>query len=104
MKTLFTKIIEGEIPADFVYKDEHCVAIKDINPKAPSHFLVIPRKPIPSIIELEEQDKELVAHLIFTAQKLAQEHAFEGYKLQFNVGKKGGQEVFHLHLHLLGWK
>jgi histidine triad (HIT) family protein len=102
-KTLFQKIIDGEIPANFVYDDELCVAIKDIHPKAPVHLLIIPRKAIPSIMEIEEEDTDLISHLIFTAKKLAEEQDCEGYKLQFNVGKKGGQEVFHLHLHLMGW-
>ena len=88
-KTLFQKIIDREIPADFVYEDELCVAIKDLYPKAPIHFLVIPRKAIPSVNELEESDAALVSHLIFVAKKLAQENACEGYRLQFNVGEKG---------------
>lgn len=103
-KTLFQKIIDREIPADFVYEDELCVAIKDLYPKAPVHFLVIPRKAIPSITELQEEDKELVAHLIYVGKKLAKEQDCEGYRLQFNVGEKGGQVIFHLHLHMMGWK
>lgn len=103
-KTLFQKIIDKEIPADFVYEDELCVAIKDLYPKAPVHLLVIPRKMIPSVMELEEEDKDLVSHLIFIGKKLAKEQGCEGYRLQFNVGEKGGQVIFHLHLHLMGWK
>jgi histidine triad (HIT) family protein len=102
-KTLFQKIIEGEIPGDFVYQDEKCVAIKDLYPKAPLHLLIIPREPIPSIQNLEEKDADLVAHLIFVAKKLAEKNACTGYRLQFNVGEKGGQVIFHLHLHLMGW-
>ena len=102
-KTLFQKIIDREIPADFIHEDEHCVVIKDKFPKAPIHFLVIPRKVIPSIVELEEEDQELISHMIFTAKRLAKEHKCEGYQLQFNVGEKGGQVIFHLHLHLMGW-
>lgn len=103
-KTLFQKIIDREIPADFVFEDELCVAIKDLYPKAPVHLLVIPRKAIPSVNELEEADGPLVAHLVFVAQKLAKQYECEGYRLQFNVGEKGGQVIFHLHLHLMGWK
>jgi histidine triad (HIT) family protein len=103
-KTLFQKIIDREIPADFVYEDEQCVVIKDLYPKAPIHFLLIPRKPIPSIEALEEEDKDLVTHLIYLAKKLAKDFTCEGYRLQFNVGEKGGQVIFHLHLHLMGWK
>lgn len=102
--TLFEKIIRGEIPADFVHEDEVCVAIKDINPKAPVHFLVIPRKVIPSIAALQVEDASLISHLIFTAKMLAEREKCEGYRLQFNVGEKGGQVIFHLHLHLMGWK
>lgn len=102
-KTLFQKMIDGKIPAEFVYEDEKCVAIKDLYPKAPIHLLVIPRKPIPSVKELKEEDKDLVSHLFFVGKQLAEEYKCEGYRLQFNVGEKGGQVIFHLHLHLMGW-
>ncbi len=102
-KTLFQKIIDREIPADFVYEDDLCVAIKDLYPKAPVHFLVIPRKVIPSFAEVAQEDKDLVSHLMFVGQKLAAEYKCEGYRLQFNVGEKGGQVIFHLHLHMMGW-
>lgn len=102
-KTLFQKILDGEIPAEFLYKDDQCVVIRDKYPDAPLHLLVIPRKPIPSINELEEEDGTLVAHLIMVAKKMAEEHECKGYKLLFNVGEKGGQVIFHLHLHLMGW-
>lgn len=102
-KTLFQKILDGEIPAEFLYKDDQCVVIRDKYPDAPLHLLVIPRKPIPSINELEEEDGPLVAHLIMVAKKMAEEHECNGYKLLFNVGEKGGQVIFHLHLHLMGW-
>lgn len=103
-KTLFQKIIDGEIPSDFVYKDDICVAFRDINPKAPVHILIVPLKPIPSIMELTPKDSEMVSHLIYTAKKLAEDEACKGYRLQFNVGEKGGQIIFHLHLHLMGWR
>lgn len=102
-RTLFQKIMDGEIPGEFVHQDEQCVAIKDIHPKAPIHFLVIPRKPIPTIANLQPEDEPLMGHMIFVAKKLAEQHGCEGYRLQFNVGKRGGQEVFHIHLHLMGW-
>ncbi|KKU77918.1 MAG: Histidine triad (HIT) protein [Candidatus Peregrinibacteria bacterium GW2011_GWA2_47_7] len=102
-KTLFQKIIDKEIPAEFVFEDEKCIAIKDIYPKAPVHFLVIPRKPIPSVEDLKEEDRDLVAHLIFVGRQLARNYNCEGYRLQFNVGEKGGQVIFHLHLHVMGW-
>lgn len=102
-KNVFQKIIDRDIPSTLLYEDEFCIAINDIHPKAPLHILVIPKKPIPSLMELDESDKELVSHLIFVANKLAKENKCGGYKVIFNVGEKGGQEVFHLHLHLLGW-
>lgn len=102
-RTLFQKIMDGDIPGDIVHEDEHCFAIKDIHPKAPVHLLVIPRKPIPTVADLAPEDEPLMGHLIFVAKKLAEEFECEGYRLQFNVGKRGGQEVFHIHLHMMGW-
>lgn len=102
--SLFTKIIKREIPADIEYEDEVCVAFKDIHPKAPVHLLIVPRKEIPSVADLQEEDGEIVQHLIYTAKQIAEEKKLDGYRLQFNVGHLGGQEIFHLHLHLLGWR
>ena len=105
MKTLFQKIIEREIPSTIVFENDEIIAIEDINPSAPVHILIIPKKPIPSIVECEKSDEGLLGRLILTAQDIAKQKKLEGYKLNFNVGKKGGQEIFHLHLHLLGgWK
>jgi histidine triad (HIT) family protein len=101
MPTLFEKIIAGEIPSDKVYEDEKCIVIKDLYPKAKTHLLIIPRKPIPSILELESSDEALVGYLLSVARKLGEELGLEGYKLQINCGAKGGQEIFHLHIHLL---
>lgn len=98
---LFCQIIKKEIPAEIVYEDEKFLAFKDINPKADLHLLVIPKAHIASISTLEEKDKNLIAELIFTAKKIAEAQKLEGYKLHFNVGAKGGQIIFHLHLHLL---
>ena len=102
-KTLFQKIIDKELPADFVYEDDMCVAIKDLYPKAPVHFLVIPRKLIPSFSDVTAVDSELISHLMMVGKNLAAEYKCEGYRLQFNVGEKGGQVIFHLHLHMMGW-
>lgn len=102
-KTLFEKIIDKEIPAEFVFEDELCVAIKDVYPKAPIHFLVIPRKKIASVDDLKEEDSALVSHMIFVGRNLAKHYKCEGYRLQFNVGERGGQVIFHLHLHVMGW-
>lgn len=102
-KTIFTRIIDGEIPGKFVHQDEHVVAIRDINPAAPVHVLVIPRKPIPSLAQLEEEDVELAGRLFLVARKVAEQEGLEnGYRVLVNTGEEGGQTVPHLHLHVLG--
>ena len=104
-KTLFSRIIDGEIPGTFVYQDEDVVAIRDIRPAAPVHVLVIPRKPIPSLIELEEVDAELAGRLLLVVSRIAkQEGLSSGYRVVINTGKAGGQTVPHLHIHILGGK
>lgn len=104
--TIFTKIISREIPADIVYEDDLCLAFKDINPQAPVHLLIIPKKPIATLNDIEAADRELVGHLFFTAGKIAKEMgiADDGYRAVMNCNKDGGQEVFHIHLHVLGGK
>ncbi|MDD4151639.1 MAG: HIT domain-containing protein [Candidatus Gracilibacteria bacterium] len=102
MASIFTRIINKEIPCEFLYENENLIVIKDINPKAKIHLLIIPKKEIPSINELEKEDKEILSDMFFTAKKIASDLKIsEGYQLHFNVGPKGGQEVMHLHLHLL---
>ncbi|HEX6038380.1 histidine triad nucleotide-binding protein [Longimicrobium sp.] len=103
-KTLFSRIIDGEIPGSFVYQDEHVVAIRDINPAAPVHVLVIPRKPIPSIAQLEEGDLELAGRILLAVRKVAEQEglAERGYRVVVNTGDEGGQTVPHLHFHILG--
>ena len=103
-KTIFSRIIDGEIPGNFVYQDEHCVAIRDINPAAPVHVLVIPRKPIPSVADLTPEDHALAGHLLMVVKKVAEQEgvARSGYRVVINAGQEGGQTVPHLHLHLLG--
>ena len=102
-KTLFQKIADKEIPADLVHEDEFCIAFRDINPQAPTHILVVPRKPIPTLDDLEEEDAGLVGHLFLVAQQLArQEGLTEGYRTVFNCGEQAGQTVYHIHLHVLG--
>lgn len=102
-KTLFTRILEGEIPGDIIYQDEHCFAINDINPQAPVHILVIPKKPIPRLIDADETDHELLGHLLLAAGKVAkQNNVGEAFRLLINNGEGAGQTVFHLHLHILG--
>ena len=102
MTTIFTKIINREIPSDIIYEDENIIVIKDINPKAKIHYLIIPKKEIPTINDLQEEDKELLASMFFVAKKIAKDLSIEDwYQLHFNVWPKGGQEVMHIHLHLL---
>lgn len=105
-KTIFSRIIDGEIPGSFVYQDEHCVAIRDINPAAPVHVLVIPRKPIPSIADLAPEDHALAGHLLMVVKRIAEQEgvAESGYRVVINAGDQGGQTVPHLHVHLLGGK
>ena len=102
MSTIFSKIISGEIPSDFIYEDEKCIAINDINPKADIHILIIPKKEISTIFEMEKKDKELIGHLHFIWAKIAKEKWLEWCKMLFNVWEKWGQEIFHIHLHLMG--
>jgi histidine triad (HIT) family protein len=98
---IFCKIRDKQLPADFVYEDEKFFVIKDINPKAPVHLLIIPKKHIFSVASLTEEEKTLAGELIFLAKKIADDKKLPGYKLVFNVGREGGQIIDHLHLHLL---
>ena len=100
--TIFKKIIDWEIPSDIIYKQSNIIVIKDINPAAKTHLLIIPKKEIATINDLEEEDRELLADMFFVAKKIAKQMWIdEWYKLQFNVWAKWGQEVMHIHLHLL---
>jgi histidine triad (HIT) family protein len=100
---LFKKIIDRQIPATIVYEDDQSLAFKDINPQAPVHVLIIPRKVIPTHADLTEADRELVGHLHLVAAKLAQQLGIgDGYRLVLNCKERAGQTVPHLHLHLLG--
>lgn len=103
MDCIFCKIIKKELPADIVYENENFVVFRDIKPSAPIHLLLVPKEHITSVNELEEKHRELVGDLLLLAKKMAQqEEISEGYKLAFNTGRKGGQLVDHLHLHLMG--
>lgn len=101
---LFCKIANHEQDTDIIYEDEAIIVFKDINPKASVHLLIVPKKHIDSINELEEVDKELMSDMIFLAKKLASENKISksGYRLTFNVGRGGGQIIDHIHLHLIG--
>jgi histidine triad (HIT) family protein len=100
-KTIFQKVIDREIPGDFVHEDDQCVVIRDIHPRAPVHLLVIPRKPIPTLNDLQPADAALIGHLFLTARDVVNRLGHTDYRTVFNCGAKAGQEVFHLHLHVL---
>ena len=104
MDCIFCKIVKKEIPSEIVYEDEEMLAFEDINPQAPVHILIIPKKHILMINDIEETDSKLIGDMVLTAKKIAVERglAEKGYRLVFNNGKNAGQEVFHIHLHLLG--
>ena len=104
-KTLFQKIADGEIPAELVYEDEHCIAFNDISPQAPVHVLITPRKPIPRIGEAEAEDQAVLGSLLLAAGKIAGKLAIKerskGFRLVINHGRNAGETVPHLHVHLL---
>lgn len=103
MDCIFCKIAKKEIPSSFIFENENIFAFKDINPKSPIHILIIPKKHVGSVNDLDENKKDLIGEMMLAAKKIAKDQdIFDGYKLLFNVGKKGGQIVDHLHLHLMG--
>ena len=104
MDCVFCKIVAGEIPADILYQDEGIIAFRDINPLAPTHLLIIPKKHVPSLADLSEAGSSLIGDMVNTANQLAKREgiAESGYRLVINCGEQGGQLVPHLHMHLLG--
>ncbi len=101
---LFCKIISKEINSDILFEDDDVLAFKDINPQAPIHFLIVPKKHISTINDLQQEDEKMTGKMILTAQSLAKQENIDenGYRLVFNCNSNGGQEVYHIHLHLLG--
>jgi histidine triad (HIT) family protein len=100
--TIFAKIIDREIPADIVYEDDQCLAFRDINPQAPVHILLIPKKPIARLVDSGAEDRDLLGHLLFRAGVIAREQGVgDAFRLVLNNGAGAGQEVFHLHVHIL---
>ena len=101
---IFCKILKKEIPAKIVSEDEISLAFEDINPQAPVHILIIPKKHYSSLIDIPQEEKSLLGHLMIKAREIAKEKGLEktGYRLVLNTGKDAGQAVFHIHLHLLG--
>ncbi len=101
--TIFSKIINREISADIVYEDDRAIAFKDINPQAPTHILVIPKKPIPQLASAEKADQDLLGHLLLIVKQVAAEAGLDnGYRVVLNNGADGGQTVDHIHFHILG--
>ena len=100
--TIFGAIARGEAPADIVYQDDLALAFRDQNPQAPTHILVIPRKPIPRLSAAQPEDEALLGHLFTVAVQVARDAQLEGFRVVVNDGAEAGQTVFHLHLHVLG--
>ena len=100
--TIFQKIIDREIPADIVHENDEVLAFRDINPQAPIHILVIPKKPLVSISKMTESDSAMIGRLMYQATKVAEAQNLEDYRLVINNGAGAGQTVFHLHVHILG--
>jgi histidine triad (HIT) family protein len=101
---IFCDIISGKIPAQIVFENEEITAIKDITPQAPTHILVLPKKHIPTLLELNEEDEKLIGKMVMVASRLAKEYNIDskGFRLVFNCNKDAGQSVYHIHMHLLG--
>lgn len=104
MPTIFSKIINKEIPSTMVYQDDLVTAFRDIHPQAPVHILIVPNKEIPTVNDLTEEDERIAGRMLLVAKKLAEQEgiAANGYRLLINCNEHGGQEVYHLHMHLMG--
>ncbi|XP_005930613.1 histidine triad nucleotide-binding protein 1 [Haplochromis burtoni] len=101
--TIFGKIVRKEIPANLIYEDDQCVAFPDVSPQAPTHILVVPKKPIVQLSQAEDDDAALLGHLLIVAKKCAQDAGLsKGYRIIINDGPDGGQSVYHIHIHVLG--
>ena len=100
--TIFSKIINGQIPCEKLYEDKYCIAFNDIAAQAPVHFLVIPKKPIVSLNDCLEEDKDLLGHLLLIGKNIAKSKNLSNWRTVINTGEESGQTVFHLHIHFLG--
>ena len=102
-KTIFKKIIDGDIQADIVLENDHCIAFRDVNPQAPVHVLVIPKKEVLNVAKLDDGDQQLAGQLLLTVRDVAKKLGLDdGYRVVANCGSDGGQSVDHLHFHVLG--
>ena len=104
MGCIFCQIVAGKVPSEILYQDEEVIAFRDINPQAPAHLIIIPKRHIPSLVHLSEAESSLIGHMVNVANQLAKREGISesGYRLVINCGEQGGQLVPHLHLHLLG--
>jgi len=102
--SVFSRIISGEIPTERVYEDDQCIVIEDRSPQAPTHLLIIPRKPLVNLSDASAEDEPLLGHLMWVAAELGRKLGLEGFRLVVNNGRAAGQTVFHLHIHLLAQK
>ncbi len=104
MSTIFAKIIAGEVPSDMLFQDDQVTAFRDISPVAPTHILIVPNREIPTANDISADDEQLLGHMLVVARQLAAQEGIDadGYRLIINCNEHGGQEVYHLHLHLLG--
>ena len=103
--SVFSRIMAGDIPADILYEDDLCICIKDVHPQAPTHLLIIPRKPIPRLVDASAEDKALLGHLLLQVGDIAKKVGVdEAFRVCINNGQGAGQTVFHLHIHLLAGK
>ena len=101
-ETIFSKIIKREVPCDEVYNDEQCIAFRDIQPQAPIHILVIPKKPLESLRSAKLEDKGLLGHMLLVSQNIAEKEGLKDWRAVINTGEGAGQTVFHLHIHIIG--
>ena len=101
-ETIFSKIIKEEIPCEIIYKDDKCIAFNDINPQAPIHILIIPKKPIESLSSLDKEDSALMGHLLLIVKQIAEDKQLKNWRTVINTGSESGQTVFHLHIHIIG--
>ena len=101
-ETIFSQILNGEIPCDEVYSDDQCLAFRDVQPQAPIHILIIPRKRIENLLAAEEADTQLLGHLLFIGANIAKKEGLENWRTVINTGAEAGQTVFHLHVHIMG--
>ena len=98
---IFCKISKGEMDTDFIHEDEQCVVFNDINPKAKTHLLIVSKRHLPSLADAQDSDADLLSHMLLVAGKIAKDKELKGYRVQIHTGKEGGQEIFHIHYHLM---